>query len=182
MQLAHVSQNQEIDSLHRANHFNYAHFVVFVLELSSIILLTFVRVRSSHSFSFPCIFAHLIHFLIFRFLHPFNSLLHLIKVCMNIKLWQLIHGKWLSLLIKCIPCFSDGKFHGNGIGTRCQQIKFNADFSTINHWNVYDNKHNAHAFHEIPKFYDFEIAPLAQYAHQKCWRGKSEFEKLRSFA
>lgn len=128
MQLSHVSLKIKksilFTSRRTANHhFNYAHFVVFVLELSSIILLTFVRVQSSHSFS--C--SHFSHEILPNFLrfhsfshlsdsNPFNFLLHLIKVYLNIKLWQLIYGKWLSLLIKCIPCFGEWKFHGKCIG------------------------------------------------------------------
>lgn len=76
MQLSHVSlkikQKNRFYSQSANHHFNYAHFVVFVLELSSIILLTFVHVRSSHSFPFPfsmdfCRFSFIfVHFPIFE--------------------------------------------------------------------------------------------------------------------
>lgn len=127
------AQNQEIVSIHseriiiltmHTSSFSYSNSQV----LSCWLLFVF-GVPSPHSFiplpifhGFLPIFHHFCSFS--HFWIRVHSILcsYLVKVYLNIKLWQLIYGKWLSLLIKCISCFSEWKFHGKCIGTRCQQI------------------------------------------------------------
>lgn len=146
-------QNHEIDSVHsqRIIILNYAHFVVFRTQTLKYYLVDFC---SCSEFVFiPLPISHELSTIFLRFcsFSHFRIQIHSILCCISSKttwtsnLGQLIYGKWLSRLIKCIPCFSrmkiPWKMHWH---SWCQKIKFNTGFLTMNHRNAHDNKHNAH--------------------------------------